>query len=509
MTRRILITLLVGTTGYFPAAASPSKEKPNLLFVMSDQWRRQALGFENDDPVLTPHVDRFSKDAVVFTHAVATVPVCTPNRAVMLTGNHPLTNGVSANSMRLDEASQSLGVASKNAGYRTGYIGKWHLDGRHEYIPPGMRRQGFDFWHMSIYHAPFNQPYYIQNNPKQIKVEGWAPTYATDTAIQFMKEHAEEPFALVVSYGPPHNGGGKGMEKTFTPGMLDQEKKQKYGYGYKAPARFEAPYRTAEFKAKPRRPNVKPVHGKFESGPAVPGYFGAITALDHEFGRLMRHLTKSGLEQNTIVVFTSDHGEMLGSHGRMTKGLWHDESAGIPCLIKGPGIQPREIDSPFASVDLMPTLLGLMKIEGPQMDGTDFSPLLTGHKMEVPEFAFLSFYKGGADEAYRQWRAVYSTDYTYVVVDDSASYRWTGIASQGGAALYDRRRDPYQQKPIHRGGGSDAIMDSLHAALAAHLDEQNDPFLTKCWAGREDKEADARATTRYDELIKRYHKKKH
>jgi len=484
-------------------------EKPNLLFVLTDQWRRQALGFMNEDPVLTPNLDRFAEGAVVFTHAVATVPVCTPDRAVLITGNYPLANGVLANDMRLDEDSQSLGVVCKKAGYRTGYVGKWHIDGKRGFTPPGKRRQGFDFWHKSIYHAPFNQPYYIQDDPKRIYIKGWAPEYATDTAIGFMEENQSQPFALVVSYGPPHNGGGKGMEDSHTPGMLDKNKKQKYGYGYKAPSEFEAPYRTEEFNTKPRRPNVKPVNGKFESAPAMPGYFGSITALDHEFGRLMDHLRKTGLDKNTIIIFTSDHGEMLGSQGRMTKGIWFDEAVGVPCLISGPGIRPQQVDAPFGAVDVMPTLLGLMGVEKPPMGGTDFSPLLTGRKMDVPEFAFLSFYKGGAPENYRQWRAAYSADYTYVVVDDSSAYRYIGIQKKGGAALYDRKTDPYQKKPIFRGDGADEVMDRMHAELARHLEEQNDPFLSTCWSGRPDKKSVSEDTARYDELIDRYYTQIH
>ena len=489
------------------AAARP--QKPNLLFVLTDQWRRQAAGFMNDDPVLTPNVDRFAERAAVFSHAVATVPVCTPDRAVLITGNYPLTNGVLANDMRLDENSQSLGVACKKAGYHTGYIGKWHIDGKREFTPPGKRRQGFDFWHKSIYHAPFNQPYYIQDNPEQIKVEGWAPTYATDTAIGFMKENQAHPFALVVSYAPPHNGGGKGMEDSFTPGMLDKDKKQKYGYGYKAPAEFEAPYRTDEFSARPRRPNVKPVNGKFESAPAMPGYFGSITALDHEFGRLMDHLKKTGLDKNTIVIFTSDHGEMMGSQGRMTKGNWYDESAGVPCLIGGAGIKPQRIEAPFGAVDVMPTLLGVMGVEKPPMDGADFSPLLMGKNMDVPEFTFLTFIKGGAPEIYRQWRAVYSERYTYVAVGDWPGWNSTKIPQNGGAALYDREKDPYQMNPIYRGQGQDELMDQMRTALVEYLKSQDDPFLEKVWVGRADKAIHTDATARYDALIDRYYTQIH
>ena len=490
------------------AAEPVGPKKPNLLFVLTDQWRRQAVGFMNDDPVQTPNLDRFSEKAAVFDRAVATVPVCTPNRAVLITGNYPLRNGVIANDMRIDENSQSLGVILKNAGYSTGYIGKWHIDGVRGFTPPGKRRQGFDFWHKAVFHVPFDQPYYIQDDPKQVRVQGWAPIYATDTAIEYMKDNGDKPFSLVVSYGPPHRGGGKGMEDAYCPGQtLPDSDEHRLGYGYKAPPEFEELYRTEQFKALGRRPNVKPVYGKYDSTPVVPGYFGAITALDHEFGRLMDYLEESGLDKNTIVIFTSDHGEMMGSQGLMMKCSWYDESAGVPCLIKAPGVNPQRVQAPFGAVDVMPTLLGLMGVHGPDMDGHDFSPLLTGNEMNVPEFTYLSFYKGGATEIYRQWRAVYSERYTYVAVGDWPGWNSTKIPQNGGVALYDHKNDPYEMYPIYRGQGQDALMDKMHAALAEHLEIQSDPFLDKVWVGRDNETDVADKTGRYDALVDRYYKK--
>lgn len=481
---------------------------PNILFVLVDQWRRQALGFMNDDPVLTPNLDRFAQTAVVFDHAVSANPVCGPNRACLFTGQYSLNNGVIANDLRMDEGARSFGVLCKEAGYQTGYIGKWHIDGAFGYTPPGKRRQGFDFWHQSVEHAPFDQAYYIQDDPQEVRIEGWAPDYATRTAQQYIHDHKDRPFALVVSYGPPHNGGGKGMEDSFTPGMLDADGNQRFGYGYKAPAGFEAPYRSPAFQTLPRRGNVSPVKGRFDSSSAVPGYFGAISALDHSFGQLLQTLEEEDLSENTLVVFISDHGEMLGSQGRMTKDVWYEESVGIPCLIGGGGLTPRLIDAPFNSIDLMPTLLELMDLSVPDgVDGTSFAPLLRGEEQETPPVAFLSFIKGGAPELYRNWRAGYTGRYTYVLTDDSQQSRDTGVAQLGGEALYDRMEDPLQLKPILRGQGQDALMDQMHTALAEHLAEINDPFLETAWVGRAGFGEQPDQQGRYDELIRKNWKK--
>ena len=492
-----------------PACATPNArpEKPNLIFVLVDQWRRPALGFRKEDPVQTPNLDRFAEQAAAFNRAVATNPVCGPNRACLFTGQYSLNNGVIANDLRMDEDARSFGVVCREAGYQTGYIGKWHIDGEFGYTPPGKRRQGFDFWHQSVCHAPFEQPYYIQDDSAVVHVEGWAPDYAVRTAQEFIRTNKEDPFALVVSYGPPHNGGGKGMEDSCTPGMLDTDGNQRFGYGYKAPAGFEAPYRSPAFQTLPRRGNVSPVNGWFDSSSAVPGYFGAISALDHSFGQLLRTLEEEDLSENTLVVFISDHGEILGSHGRMTKDVWYEESVGIPCLIGGGGLTPRSIDVPFNSIDLMPTLLELMNLSVPDgVDGTSFAPLLRGEEQETPPVAFISFIKGGAPERYRNWRAGYTGRYTYVLTDDSQQSRDTGVAQLGGEALYDRAEDPLQLKPVLRGQGQDALMDQMHTALAKHLAEINDPFLECAWAGRENKAGSGGQMARYDALIERNYK---
>ncbi|WP_242120569.1 sulfatase family protein [Aestuariivivens sediminicola] len=458
--------------------AQHRNDRPNILFVISDQWRRQALGFTNQDPVITPHLDRFAQEAVYFEHAVTNRPICAPSRATIFTGQYPQTHGVFGNKVRLSTQSHTLGDIAKAEGYHTAYIGKLHLDGQDEGFVPKERRHGFDYWITSRHHVPFNQGYYIQNRTEaQVIKDTWEPDWITDQSIHYLDSIKGEPFCLVMSYGPPHTGGGKGFEDRNQPGKRFKGK-IKHGYGYAAPEKWEKLY--ADPESLPRRENVRPVgKAKDESWPVLPGYFGAISSIDENFGRMVSYLKAHDRFDNTIIIFTSDHGEMLGSHGRMTKGIWYDESLGIPCLISYKDkVQSGVVSNPFSTVDMTPTLLGLAGIEIPaSMDGSNFAPAIMGKAQELPDTAFCSFDQGTPSERDRAWRAVYTARYTYVLAKEL--YKADKVIN--GAVLYDRRKDPYQLNPIYTGMGYDPEIKQLHQALLNHLKDTNDPFIELQW----------------------------
>lgn len=454
-------------------------EKPNIIFFFSDQWRRQAMGFLNEDPVLTPNLDKFAGEAVNFKNSITNSPICTPSRATIFTGQYPHTHGLISNSIKLSTKSITLGDIAKKEGYQTAFIGKLHLDGKDESFVPKERRHGFDYWITSKSHVPFEQGYYIQNNPKpKFMKNSWEPDWITDKAIHYIDSTKGKPFCMVLSFGPPHTGGGKGFEDRCEPGRR-VEGKVKYGYGYAAPKKWEDMY--PDPKNLPRRKNVKPVEKpQDESWQVLPGYYGAISSIDENFGRLVDYLKKNNLFDNTIIVFTADHGEMLGSHGRMTKGIWFEEAVGIPCLISYKNkVKSATISNPISTVDLTPTILGLAGITVPkEMEGTNFAPKLKGNKQTLPTEAFCSFDQGTPSEKDRAWRAVYTERFTYVLAKQM--YKQYGV-NKDGYVLFDKQKDPYQLNPIYKGMGYDAAIDDLHNSLLKHLDKTKDPFIKLQW----------------------------
>ncbi|MGM9741522.1 MAG: sulfatase [Candidatus Cryptobacteroides sp.] len=469
--------------GAEPSAKEQEKQiearRPNVVFILADQWRKQALGYMGEDPVLTPNLDAMAARSVSFDNAVSSNPVSGPNRACIFTGKYTINNGLWANSTCVDPLEPSaMGKIFKDAGYRTGYIGKWHMNGMDDMVKDPSRRLGFDFWYQSLAHNHFSSWYYAPDIDPEHKVrrKGWGPSFETDLALEFMGKESDSPFCLVVSYAPPHTGGGPGYEDRYQPG-----KPYKLGYGYAAPEEYEALYQK-DYEKEKIRPNIKPTGknpGTMSYAHAVPGYFGAVTALDYEIGRILNWLEETGEIDNTLIVFTSDHGEMMGSQGLMTKGVPFEESEGVPMLFMWKGrISPSRQSCVFSSIDIIPTLASLAGVACPEVDGTDYSGLLLGRKFRAPEYVFTEFNFGGIGEKGRPWRAVFSEDYVYVLAGPS---RLRDEFLTEGYALFDRKNDPYQMNPIVKGMGYDAVIKKYHKVLSAHLAGTGDRFMSEMW----------------------------
>jgi arylsulfatase A-like enzyme len=475
-----------------------SDSPPNLLFVFGDQWRRQAVGCMHADPVFTPNMDRFASEGMLFENAVSCSPLCTPNRAALLTGRHPFSLGMMHNWLRLPVEEETIATVAARAGYDTGYIGKWHLDAfepgdKGDYwncqTPSGPRRMGFRFWHAhGCNHKHFIHNY-ITTDDRIVTGRGWQVDYETDVALRYIENPggefrpADRPFCLFLSWSPPHNlCGGPGWHR------------DRPGPQFRAPARFEQLYRERDL---PVRPNARDHADRYLE--AATGYFGSVSSMDENFGRLLDVLDGNDLAEDTIVVLTSDHGEMLQSHGRWLKDTWHEESIGIPFLVRWPERVPagRRETMLLNTPDIMPSLLALMGCPVPPgRHGADFSGVLLGRETAAPPFAFLSYNSGAPepgmtpyefpDERGRYWRGLRSTRYTYAVVDNTDRSAYHGPDPWGprfpdgvSRVLLDNLEDPYQLNPVYPGQGRDDVMDELHAALAGWLQSLGDPFLEK------------------------------
>lgn len=486
MMKNIFILFLF-TVGYSTVGLAQGKQvdKPNVIFIITDQWRKQALGYRGEDPVQTPNLDRLAENGFSFDNAMANRPICGPNRACVFTGKYSINNGVWTNPVPIAEDETTFATVFKDAGYKTAYIGKWHLGGLvWNGTKSPHRRGGFDYWIEAFGHSPFSQSYFIPEGTDVRPYERgtWAPTYETRVAMDYIEKNKDNPFCVVLSYNPPHTSGGLGFEDRSQPGGYLKNGEKKFGYGYGGPREYEKMYDTIDYSKNPIRGNMMPVGNNQDPAfDVIPGYFGAITAIDHDIGTLMQYLKKNKLLENTIVVFTSDHGEMMGSHGRMTKGIWFEESVGVPLIIswKGRVINYREKVDLISSIDLMPTLLGLTDLPIPEsVDGTNYAPLLLGKKFKAPQYQFSSF--DGAltsPKKGRYWRAVNTSRYTYALCGINANRSLT----KDGLVLYDKEKDPLQMHPIYRGMGYDEVIDSLHKILTEQMNHYGDPFIEKYW----------------------------
>jgi len=367
------------TRRQFAFAAALQNRRPNVLLILCDQWRRQAMPGAGDRNLKAPNLAKLTRESVSLSRAYVANPVCTPSRAALQTGRYPHAVSMPWNNRLLPEDEECVATGFASAGYSTGYVGKWHLDGdaRPGFVPPGVRRRGYRYW------AGFNRGHayyasvYFRDEDKPISAEGFEPDYQTDLAVDFLRRNQTAPFFLTVSYGPPH-----------TP--------------RRPPARHAALYQGAEFDL---RENVPETYAA-EARKGLAGYYGLCSALDDNVGRMMTELERLKVADNTIVIFTADHGDMVGSHGLEYKGVWFEESAGVPLLIRWPGrLAAGSVqDWLCCNVDLAPTLRGLAGL--PAMEraqGQDRSALLlAGGQGSRPE----SIYVQGRLGTPGEWRMV-------------------------------------------------------------------------------------------------------
>lgn len=406
--------------------------KKNLLFVFADQWRRSAVGFMGEEPVLTEHIDTFAHNSVICTNGVSTAPLCSPARASLLTGKHPLETGVFTNckigtDIRLRDDEICISDVLKKEGYQTAYIGKWHLDepeANHTktpksgaknwdaYTPPGPRRHGFDFWY--AYNACDNHthPHYWNDDAEAIYSDTWSPIHETDIVLEYLNNRSkEQPFALFLSWNPPHN-------------PYDT-----------APEQYKSFY---ESKKLSRKPNVKLGDVRHHTEEAFPldqeafnelqkGYYAAITGLDDQFGRIIEFLTENDLLKDTLVVLTADHGDMLASHQLIGKHVWFEESIGVPLIFGGMDLPPGKTGTVIGSPDIAPTILDLLDIESPEsMSGVSCAQFILEGTTDKEKVCYIAacpgrdvfleeFKRAGADPRQFGWRAVRAYASTYVV----------------------------------------------------------------------------------------------
>ena len=465
------------------------RKQPNLVFVFADQLRTQSMGYAGG-PARTPYLDRFKHNSVDFSNAVSTTPVCSPFRACMLTGKYPHVNSVIANQIRLPDEERTFGEILSEAGYNTGYVGKWHLSGKNriQYEPPGPGRHGFQYWSAFGFQHQNNNHYYFENSPEPIKPDVYQMDSETDRAIGFINQQTEDkPFGLFLSWGPPHPPYAAWqmppqylerygtVEEVSRSELTEQEQKQ--WQSWQTPVRF-TPH------SYDRRKNVEK---EYMGGISYAAYHAMTEWVDDCFGRIVQSLEKAGLADNTIVVFTSDHGEMLGSHGLRGKMIYYDESVRIPFIVNWPEkIKPGTVsDACISTVDFLPTVLGLMGIGCPaDVQGMNLAHCALGRPGAEPDGAILASYAGYAAFADGwEYRGVRTKRYTY-----SRSLmqlrRWYGgwgpnadYSREPEIFLSDNQEDLYQQTNLAGAPEYKDIQDQLEARVQAHLDRMGDKFL--------------------------------
>lgn len=445
---------------------------PNIVFIFADEWPAHLTGYNGDPNCETPALDRLAAESVDVTHAVSGCPICCPYRASLLTGQYPLTHGVYINDVELDPNCTSIAHTFGRNGYQTAYIGKWHVYGspdgkygRRSAAVPREYQLGFDYWKgFECTHDYNDSQYFFNDDPTPRKWEGYDALAQSRDAAGYIREHAQgdKPFMLMLSWGPPH----------FPL--------------HTAPEEYRKRYENRDIRL---RPNVPPALRE-TAAQELRGCYSHITALDDGLGIVLEAVRTAGIERDTIVVFTSDHGDMFRSQGVQTKQYPWDESVRVPFLLRWPGLAQsagRKLTVPLDAPDIMPTLLGLCGLPVPDtVEGRDWAPFFRGETaptgdeaalLSMPaEFTWLRAY------GMKAYRGLFTAGHTYVRNTD------------GPWLLYDHGTDPWQMRNLVGDSEYAAVRARLDAELQRRLDKLGDEFL----AGRDYLERDGLA--HYEEV---------
>ena len=304
----------------------------NILFIFADQMHGFAMGCMGHPQVRTPYLDRLASEGVLFENTYSNAPMCTPFRGTLFTGRYPSQTGVRHNESAIPPNERTLAACLNEAGYRTSYVGKWHLgDKGNVWVRPELRAGFVDFLGYQCYNDYLEDVWFFDEDGRRIERAGHRTDVTTDLAIERLERIAGRPFAMFVSYQNPHyplqpspayEGMYEGIAVERRPNAVEID-----------------PYTPTFSPPSPRPPELDPVYRKYggDLDAYLRQYYAMITQLDANVGRLLAALDRLGLTENTAVIFTSDHGDMQGSHGLRNKGVPWEESTRIPLIIRAPG----------------------------------------------------------------------------------------------------------------------------------------------------------------------------
>ncbi len=439
--------------------------QPNILIIQPDQHRADVMGCSGNAMAFTPNLDKLASRGVRFSNAASASPVCCPFRATLQTGLYIHEHGVVQNGIQLKHEFETIGEIFSENGYATGYIGKWHLEGFLPedtvggFIEPGEARQGWQEWLGYEKSHEYLKVWKYNDDWEKVRLPDydWEPAWHTDMALDFIRRKTKEdrPWCYYVAYGPPHK------PEQCLPEFLDRY----------APAAFTLP---------PDAERDLPEDKKKELREIMQIYYAQVSAVDHEVGRLVEGLKKMELDDKTIIVYVSDHGDVLGSHNGdivqkyietrrnvnnilRTKGKPFSTAFRIPFIVSGPDVNKHGLvcDALVSSVDLAPTILDLAGIEIPDyMKGKSMADWYT--EGQGPEQPYIYM---GLHDNQRAWRAVWDGQHLLSLLDYQL--------------FYDHSKDPYELDNLFNDPAFESKRKELESILIKLARETGDPILPR------------------------------
>lgn len=455
--------------------------KPNFVFIMTDTQGANVVGCYGHPELQTPNIDRLAAEGIKFENGYTTCPVCTPARGGIFTGSYPHTNGAWTNNMPLLQNIKTVGQRFSDNGYHSAYIGKWHLDG-HDYFGLGECPAGWDadYWYeiknylddlsgeeVTLWRSGLKSIEDLEEN--NITREFTFANHVSNKAIDFLQEASQEkdPFLLVVSYDEPHGPA------TCPPEYAKRFEDHQYPLG---PGAFD------DLKDKPEHQRLWADKGQYyreEGFYQSPLYFGCNSFVDSEIGRVIDAVDRL-IPDDTYIIYTSDHGDMMGSHGISSKGpAMYEEITHIPYIIRKPGGQDGGLvdTTPVSHIDILPTMLELAGLKVPLfLDGESLMPIVNGEEKNLNKPAFIEFLRHTTQHdsygGFQPIRCIVKNDVKLVI---NLLY---------SDELYDLKKDPSEVTNLINDPAYKEIREELHADLLEWMYESVDPFRTMLWERR-------------------------
>lgn len=471
--------------------------KPNLIYIFADQLRYQSLGYAGDKNALTPNIDRLCAESTDLCQAVSGHPVCAPYRASLLTGKYTTSTGMVINEIRMNTNHHTFADVLNENGYETAYIGKWHMyaaelgnhfDPKNSYIPKGRDRLGFN-----DYFAAYNfrhdyevgTAYYHLDSPEKLYYDKYEPDAQVDMTMEQLRRLSggEKPFALFLSIGTPHDPWvPENVPAKYLERLKDKTFELPVNYLPDNDPHADAWARLSEEERK-------------ELTEWMRVYYAMTANLDDNIGRLMDEIKALGLLENSMIVFTSDHGELFGAHGRRAKNIFYEEAVRVPFLIRYDGHLKagEKRDFCFNTVDIMPSLLSMMNLPVPkEVEGSDYSACIAGEEDTQEGSLMMCTGPTAMFGDGNEWRAYRTKQYLYGV-----------FKADGQEVLFDHKEDPFEMKNLANEPGFENIKQEMKAQMERKMRTIGDTFEHNTWYEKnwiEDRLIKRTATIRMENL---------
>ena len=376
--------LAAGLVSGIPALGEADPKRPNILFILTDDQRYDAMGFMGKPSFLkTPNMDRLAREGAHVQNAFVTTSLCSPSRACFLTGTYAHRHGVVTNEGNdPDPSCPTFPLLLQKAGYETAYVGKWHM------APKADPRPGFDYWLSFVGQGVYQNPK-LNENGRNFQADGYMTDLLTDHAVKWLGRKREKPFCMVLAHKAVHGPftPAPRHRDAFPDAVIPEPASYKDDYEDKPEwmrRAFTYGLQRNQVVASMDMPTPKTVERKPWNGKGMLDYYRTILGIDDSIGKVLDTLESTGQLDNTVIVFAGDNGYFVGEHGLGDKRLMFEESVRIPFLVRYPKkLKPgTKITDTVLNIDLAPTLLDLAGVKIPStMQGRSFAPRLSGRKI--------------------------------------------------------------------------------------------------------------------------------